>query len=359
MSGIKYNSGVSNYLGTPFAISDTFANLGNYLPNIAGSLYFAIDGTTETILQANGSSWVPLAGTGGGGFGTLQQVTNLGASSTNTLTLTGNGIYSNPAAGLYSLGNQSIGNDGTGFAFDNNISELLLGEYSDLGGGVVLHIDLANGRLYTEINGGVVQGIDIDFVNQQSVFGTLDSYLNVEQTQMLTKIDGSFKGLSLNSNTNTYKIGDYNNTNNSGYLLVDDDNQFIISHFDQGFIGLRLDAATGEYGLGDFSGLFNNESIIVKPGTSEIFTKGGVGNFGLYINQNSFISTLGDYFNNNGYTYLNVNDGDQTIFFNSLIGRYIFNNILTYANNAAAIADGQTIGTIYKNGLTGILSIVY
>jgi hypothetical protein len=356
MAGIKYNAGINDYKGTPYAISDLFANLGNYTPNIQGALYFAIDGTTETILQADGSNWVPLAGAGAG-FGTLQQVTNLGASTDNTLTLTGNGIYSDSAAGLYSLGNQSIGNDGTGFAFDSNISELLLGEYSDLGGGVVLHIDLANGRLYTEINGGVVQGIDIDFVNQQSIFGTLDSYLDVEQAQMITKIDGSFKGLSLNANTNTYKIGDYNNTNNSVYLFIDDDNNIISSHFADGFIGLKLDGDLGQYGLGDFAGIYNNEALIVKPDTSEIYTRGPVGIFGLYVNQNTFISTLGDYFNNNFNTWVNVDDNNQKIILNAAVGKYQFNNVRTYPNNAAAIAAGLAVGEIYKNGITGILSV--
>lgn len=393
MSGIKYNSGVSNYVGTPFAISNTFANLGNYLPNIVGSLYFAIDGTTETILQADGTNWVSLAGTGGGGVGTLQQVTTLGASSNQVLTLTpSTGIFIQDDLGFYSLGKGNLIGDMAGLNIEinplNGFGVYKLGNFLGVSNETQLNIDSANEIIFLSSNGNGTYGLKLNFVNQLYQFGDFlynNSYLEcdadggtgvlysnnlsilqasscrlkITNTNLISQYNANEIGLFLNLDNRQFYIGDFNSYFNNTTLIVDDNAQIIQTTFSNGIIGLKLDETTGEYGIGDFYGIYNNESIIVKPLSGEIFTRGGLGNFGLYINQNTFVSTLGDYFNNNFNTWINVDDNIQKITFNAAIGKYQFNNVRTYPNNPAAIAAGLAVGTIYKNGITGILSIVF
>lgn len=302
MSGITFKSGISNYKGTPYAISDTYANLVNYLPDIVGALYFAIDGTTETILQADGSAWVPLAGTGG--TPDLQMVTDIGASSTNTLTLSGtNGIFTDPINGFYSLGfgNSNLG--GGGFEVDDSVgtNRFVMGQYSGLGNQCLFQINDQTGSVSTEYN-GAAEGINMDIINKFFYFGStiaLNAYLN---------FDG-----------------------NVGNAIYNADQQNI---FQSSLHAFDINAVTG----------------IIK-------TTYGAVDAGIFLDAINSDYRFGDTGVSVNGTQVQIFDGSQQIQLYSGIGKYKFSFVATYATNAAAVAGGLVTGEIYKNA-AGVLSIV-
>jgi hypothetical protein len=305
MSGIKYNSGVSNYKSTPYAISDTYANLVNYLPNIVGALYFANDGTSETILQADGTTWIPISSAPGAGSN-LQQVTNIGASSDNSLQLTGpSGIYVDNILPLYSLGLGNHAGDGAGFfaemAIDFSGAEFGIGQYSGFGNGLLFN-------------------------------------LNDNLSKITTNIGGSENGLRLDFATETYIIGQYLGADNRLYM----------------------DGGTGAASF-KFDNLItciaSNLFFYIDGSNEKIYTETSGTLIGLNLDFAANVYTLGDYNLSAGETFIQINDSGSQIFFNALDGLYKFTGVLTFASNALAIAGGLTVGNIYKSA-SGTLSIV-
>jgi len=296
MSGIKYNSGVSNYKNTPYAISDLYTNLGNYLPNIKGALYFANDGTTETILQANGTSWIPISSAPGYGSN-LQQVTDIGAASDNTLLLTGvDGIYVNTISNIYSLGSGNRVGDGAGFYSEGGYFGI--GQYSGFGNGLEFVVADNINKIYTSIPVGGPQGIVLDFDNNEFTFG---DFINGDAVITCFPLAGDL----LVTGSNKATIAGANHS-----LEID----FIA--------GIKTTVEGFQYG-------FNCTT--------------------------DYIATLGDYAGEFAETKIIVSNVTNIITFNA--GFYQFNDVPTYATNALAVAGGLTAGQIYKNA-SGSLSIV-
>jgi hypothetical protein len=95
---MKYSSSVNNYRETPYIVSDTFANIGNYTATIKGAIYVARDGASlnePSIFQANGTSWVAIGGYGIGTDATLQDVTTNGKTTNQGITVTAGGVSTN------------------------------------------------------------------------------------------------------------------------------------------------------------------------------------------------------------------------------------------------------------------------
>lgn len=241
---------------------------------------------------------------GGGGVGTLQQVTDLGASSTNTLTLSGaNGIFTDPINGFYSLGfgNSNLGGGGfeTDFSFANTIFSM--GQYSGLGNACEFVINDNTGQVQVKI-GGVAEGINLDIINRFFYFGStnaFNAYLN---------FDGNIGNAIYYAESSNQFICDTLLINMSG------GSQLIQTSFGNLDMGFRFDYPANEFLFGDY----NNE-----------------------INS----------------TKISIFDATKIIEFNSGLGKYKFNNVATYATNALAVAGGLVTGNIYKSA-AGVLSIV-
>ena len=95
---MKYSSSVNNYRETPYIVSDTFANIGNYTATIKGAIYVARDGASlsqPSIFQANGTTWVAIGGYGIGTDATLQDVTTNGNTTDKGITITALGLSTN------------------------------------------------------------------------------------------------------------------------------------------------------------------------------------------------------------------------------------------------------------------------
>jgi len=302
MAGVKYNSGVSNYKGTPYAISDLYANLANYLPNIKGALYFANDGTTETILQANGTTWVPISSAPGFGQN-LQEVTDIGASSTNSLQLTGSsGIYVDNISPLFSLGLGNYVGDGAGFyaemAIDFSGAVFGMGQWSGFGNGVQFQINDASSIITAQVN-SVINGLNIDFDNNEYTFGDI-----------------------VNGDANIICDAD------AGNLLLTGSNNGTIAGANH---SLQIDFIGG-----------------IKTVLESV-------QFGFQCTP-TYIATLGDFAGELAETRIIVDDTTTIITFNAN-SAYQFNGVQTFATNALAVAAGLTAGQIYKNA-AGVLSIV-
>lgn len=245
---------------------------------------------------------------GGGGVGTLQQVTDLGASSTNSLNLTGsNGIYVDNINSLYSLGSGRINLGGSGFAMDfsSGTTNFEMGQYSNTGNGTAIKIidDSAIIVFRTNINGaGFVNnnGVYCDFLANNHYFG--DLYNNFIQC------DG-FGGATYMTSQNIMQLqcGTLQQTFDAASQVLGTLNSAVP-------MGIKLDFNIRKYSLGDYA--FANQQ-----------------------------------------TYLYVDDINSEISFRSTLGKYHFFNVLTYATNAAALLGGLTSGQIYKNA-AGVLSIV-
>ena len=95
---MRFFSGLSNYKGTPFVISDIFANIGNYSAGTIGSLFICRDGSSlgePSIYQSNGLIWVPIGGYGLGTNTTLQDVTTNGKITNQGIEITAGGLKTN------------------------------------------------------------------------------------------------------------------------------------------------------------------------------------------------------------------------------------------------------------------------
>ena len=127
---MKYSSSVNNYRETPYIVSDTFANKGNYTATIKGAIFICRDGASlnePSIYQANGTTWIAIGGYGIGTDATLEDVTTngnttdkgisitAGGLSTNSLTDTGLTAKSIPFVGTAGL----ITEDNTNLVWDN------------------------------------------------------------------------------------------------------------------------------------------------------------------------------------------------------------------------------------------------
>ena len=127
---MKYSSSVNNYRETPYIVSDTFANIGNYTATIKGAIYVARDGASlnePSIFQANGTSWVAIGSYGIGTDATLQDVTTNGNTTNQGITVTAGGVSTNTLT-VTSLTPKSvtfvgtadlITEDNTNFVWDN------------------------------------------------------------------------------------------------------------------------------------------------------------------------------------------------------------------------------------------------
>ena len=95
---MKYSSSVNNYRETPYIVSDTFANIGNYTATIKGAIYVARDGASLNepyIFQSNGTSWVAMGSYGIGTDASLHDVTTNGNTTDKGITITALGLSTN------------------------------------------------------------------------------------------------------------------------------------------------------------------------------------------------------------------------------------------------------------------------
>jgi len=94
MSGFKVNFSVNNQLATPSIHAAPFAQ--RPAAGQPGRVFIDTDSPSTGIYRDTGSTWIQIAGTGGGG-GTLQTVTDAGNTTTNDVAI---GTNSNPSAPL-------------------------------------------------------------------------------------------------------------------------------------------------------------------------------------------------------------------------------------------------------------------
>jgi len=281
-----------------------------------------------------GNELIPLAISGTNESATTSQVASLATSS-----LTDNYLpYNN--AGV--LDDSYLVNDG----------DVLKTIYSSIDQG--LYLDFANNQFWLgdSVNGwgykgdrttGLIKVGDITgnygyviTLDYDSANGFIASYLG-----------GSYKGLLIDSQNQTYKLGDFNSDNNGNTLIVDDGTQ-LIKTTNQGIDnGLYIDFANSFYNLsfdsfgiscnknqrnviiGDYNEAYNATYLYIDDISQEIKSIGGFNNVGLKLDFANNQYGFGDYNSIINGTSIRIDDIAQTLTLNLPGGDL---NIVGYSN---------------------------
>jgi len=305
--------------------------------------------------------------------------------------------------GTYSFGD--VANNG-GFLFTAQ-SLTKIGNYDGSGNaGTSLYIDDGNEKIYTQ-HAGIDKGLKLDFANSQYKLGDpindfgyvvydgvnkqvyLGDYnysyngssLGIDDTSqvLLTKNNGTDKGLKLDFANNTYKLGDYDFGANHGTSLIVDDttnaakiftrwnsnDQGLYLDFGNSFYNLSIDSfgiscyTSSRYiAIGDYNDTYNACYLFIDDSSKDIRTIMGGNNIGLKLDFLNQFYALGDYNSTINGTFLKVDDGNQLISFHTsgnsgsftvATGTFNYNlpanngTIALEANSASATTLGVTI----------------
>jgi len=203
----------------------------------------------------------------------------------------------------------------------------------------------------------------ITFVDTNGKLG--NSYLinNTTNQTLYSQNSGDDKGIFLDFLNNVYKFGAYDYNNGTTLFINDNFNVAYFLNFvngSGGAQGMYMDFASNRYVFGDVSNTTNGVNIEINNADKQIFATFNNEKNGLFLNFNLLDYYLGDV--NNFNSFVNVNTTDDKIFFVTQSGKYNFQNVPTYNDNADALANGLIVGDIYRTpdllGTSNILKIV-
>lgn len=303
MSGIRYFSEVLNQKGAPALYEDTIANIP--AATFEGRIFVATDVTSgDTIFRDNGNgSWSALAGNGGGGT-FINGVTDL---------IGGVGL------GGYLTQDTEIGLNSLSFKLTNNGDNLLF--------------DTVNDLYYFGKGNALDTGVGIH-ITGDTIY-----------TQYCTQI----KGILLDFANTSYKFGDYNFANNGTSLIINDDTQTIYTKWLNNENGISIYFPGYRFKFGDYNSQSNGTFIDIFDGNQTVSVYNNGSQVGIYLDFVNYQYQFGDFNATNHQTSIKIYDENYLILFNTSFGFYQFNNVPTYANQAAAIAGGLGVGYIYQH----------
>jgi len=307
-------------------------SLSNAGLRILGNHNFALSNANQNILQIlnAGSPINPVSGTNIYNLLSLNPVYEATILYNNALT-TLRGIYYNPTF-VNSTGlNKNI-------AFENVSGDIIFG-------------NLASGST------------PITFVDTNGKLGNSYLFNDTTNQKLYSQNSGDDKGIFLDFLNNVYKFGAYDYNNGTSLFISDN---FNVAYFlnvvngSAGAQGMYMDFANNRYVFGDVSNTTNGINIELNNADNQIFATFNNIQNGLFLNFNLLDYYLGDV--NNFTSFVNVNVNDNKIFFVTPNGKYNFQNVPRYNDNADALANGLIIGDIYRTpdllGTSNILKIV-
>jgi hypothetical protein len=256
--------------------------------------------------------------------------TPINVNSALYTNLTIRGIYYNPQ--VINLVNT------THIAFENTSGDIIFG-------------NLASGTF------------PITYVDNDGKLGN-STLINDSFSETLYSVsNGDSKGFFLDYGSNTFKFGSYDFGNGTTLLISDN---FSVAYFlnvangSAGAQGMYMDFANNRYVFGDVSNTTNGINIELNNSDRQIFATFGNVQNGLFLNFDLLDFYLGDVDTFSSFVNVNVTEGK--IFFKTPNGKYNFQNVPRYDNNADALADGLIVGDIYRTpdtlGTSNILKIV-
>jgi hypothetical protein len=294
MSGIYFNTGVSNQKGTPGIISDIFANR----PTTAdtGTLFVATD--TGAIYSYTGAGWTNVTTGGGGGTPGIDDVLAVGQLFTANRDIGLNGFNLRLMSGATQ--NFAFRNDGTATiglstlrlnltstgAITLGRSQYFGFEYSTGGSGIVnlgFFTSLSNTYLSVLNTGTIIktlvnnneQGIYFEPVNIKLGMKYLNSYLELTEDEYKFYWTTSPTLLFGDFNNNTYKFGDWLGINTSSavhFEIVNNNSTGTYNatlNYQGNPQGLVIDFATEGYTFGDAGG---NKTSVELSASGNIMT---------------------------------------------------------------------------------------
>ena len=221
----------------------------------------------------------------------LAATINLGSLSS------GNGlyVYNNAAGDIYNLANQTVGK---GLFINLAAETYILGTFAGYG----LSLTATTGRLGSATFG-------YNYTATTMIAGNSSINLTLDDTANTASVGITTKGLSVNINSNLYKLGEYSTKG----LFIDTNNQTYQLGFAGSNLELNINAASQIFKLGNSSagtGLYidlvnntyylgNGLKALVVNTTSNTYTL-GTNIEGLYINTSTDVFKLGNYVSNTG-----------------------------------------------------------
>jgi len=297
-----------------------------------GTLFVSTD--TLLLYRWTGSAWVEISGGGGtitGAFNGCQEQANeigLGGELSEATDIITKDFPISFYADTTATARFSVTNDAV-------VSELAtftsLSPFND-GGVYIGNAELAGTIQAKSYSSAISTELRLNYDGGSIQLGnsSFGMQFNDGTPVINTTYSGNDIGLNLNFANAIYQLGDFNNVNAGTFLKINDNNLSIRTYFGDNEIGLSLNYDNSFYWLGDYNAINNNTYIFVDEGNRILLLFGG----------------------NSNNTNIQIDDNDAKINFTSQTGSYNFANVPAYANNAAAITGGLSVGDIYR-GTTG------
>lgn len=248
MSGFKVNFSVNNQLATPAIHAAALVN--RPAAGQPGRVFIDTDNPSTGIYRDTGTAWLQIAGTGGGGSSTLQNVTDNGNTTDNTLILTYDSLFNGSnAIEFFDTGTTatrySITKQGTGNRLTLQGNSPL--STNDMG----LMIDAPNNTLRTYWGSSFnSRGISCDFTNNIYRLGNISGtageqgiYINSSGNVGIGSTNPTSKITINQTSTGEQKISFQLSGTEYGYLTTNTSSGNVFVGSDQS--GYRLNLRTG------------------------------------------------------------------------------------------------------------------
>lgn len=218
---INLNNGIVNLQSTPGAITDIYANIPSASGVGIGTLFISTD--TGAIYSSDGTNWISVSG-GGGGSQDLQQVTNIGNTTTNDIYLTDNTNYTIKVGSAGDFKNSY---------YDVGINHFYYNHPSEIG-----FYDIQNAK-------------NFKWVYDDNIFTITTNFNNYTLGYIISSID--FRVV----------LGDYGSSIKGDYLTIDNTYEQIYTSMSDTPFGILVDR-TNRVTLGDINGNFNSTYFSVN-----------------------------------------------------------------------------------------------
>lgn len=145
-----------------------------------------------------------------------------------------------------------------------------------------------------------------------------------------------------------YVLGDRDGTQNGTHLRIDDANQDAAITSVSGLL-FRVTGGANFYGQLGNNALGNGTNMFIDDSTQMLGVAVSTG-FMLFLDRVNGLYRIGDVDGTANNTKHEIDDTTQIQTFTSTLGKYAFTNVQEFADNAAALVGGLTVGMIYRTG---------
>jgi hypothetical protein len=335
MSGIQFNSPVSNQKSSPAIYASSLAT--RPAPKLPGRIFVDTDNPSTGMYRDTGTAWVQIS-SGSGGSQNLQQVTDVGNSTTNDITL----LYSDSGDGQeLSFYNQDVDDATYKIEKPAGPESLRIMALKPSGANEEFGLLWEGGdNVLKTIYNDQQLGLFLDFANPYYILGSFNDVIEYNNYILFSRYDGNSGNMFLQ---------------NTG--LVDNDpaqtfNHYITSNWDEQlfiFSGILSDSqnTSGFIQVGGSGYISLQAQDLISSSNGNFYTDANQAYFKVY--DGSFDGSA-KITNNSGTRTFEVSFG----FNSSSFGLDATNTTLTASNNLTSNSAGGNSGKHLKIKINGV-----